>query len=67
MTANAVEEKCPSDGGRRNIQHIMGYFKEHLSKDEKQNMPEVIEDHLRGYAPLIAPVLIGDLIWRVLA
>jgi uncharacterized protein YbgA (DUF1722 family) len=38
------------------LQHIMGYFKEHLSKDEKQEMLEVIENYRRGDVPLIVPV-----------
>jgi len=38
------------------LQHIMGYFKEQLSKDEKQEMLEVIENYRVGYLPLIVPV-----------
>jgi uncharacterized protein YbgA (DUF1722 family)/uncharacterized protein YbbK (DUF523 family) len=44
---------------RKNInvlQHIMGYFKQRLSKDEKQEMLELIENYRRGYVPLIVPV-----------
>jgi uncharacterized protein YbgA (DUF1722 family)/uncharacterized protein YbbK (DUF523 family) len=38
------------------FQHIMGYFKEQISKDEKQEMLEVIENYRKGYLPLIVPV-----------
>jgi uncharacterized protein YbgA (DUF1722 family)/uncharacterized protein YbbK (DUF523 family) len=38
------------------IQHMMGYFKEQLSKDEKQELLEVIENYRSGYVPLIVPV-----------
>lgn len=44
---------------RKNInvlQHIMGYFKKQLSKDEKQEMLEVIEHYRKGSVPLIVPV-----------
>jgi len=44
---------------RKNInvlQHIMGYFREQLSKDEKQEMLEVIEHYREGSVPLIVPV-----------
>jgi uncharacterized protein YbgA (DUF1722 family)/uncharacterized protein YbbK (DUF523 family) len=38
------------------IQHMMGYFKEQLSKDEKQELLDVIEMYRKGYVPLIVPV-----------
>ena len=38
------------------LQHIMGYFKEQLSQDEKQEMLQVIENYRKGYLPLIVPV-----------
>lgn len=38
------------------IQHMMGYFKEQLSKDEKQELLEVIETYRKGYVPLIVPL-----------
>jgi len=38
------------------LQHIMGYFKKRLSKDEKQEILEIMENYRRGYLPLIVPV-----------
>jgi uncharacterized protein YbgA (DUF1722 family)/uncharacterized protein YbbK (DUF523 family) len=36
--------------------HIMGYFKKHLSSDDKQELLEVIELYHKGYVPLIVPI-----------
>lgn len=42
------------------LQHMMGYFKEQLSGDEKQELLELINHYRDGYIPLIVPVtLIG--------
>ena len=38
------------------IQHIMGYFKNQLSPDEKQEMLEIIERYRQEHVPLIVPV-----------
>ena len=38
------------------IQHIMGYFKKQLSKDEKQELLEIIGNYRSGDVPLIVPV-----------
>ncbi len=38
------------------LQHAAGYFKRDLSKDEKQELQEVIEEYHRGLVPLIVPV-----------
>jgi uncharacterized protein YbgA (DUF1722 family)/uncharacterized protein YbbK (DUF523 family) len=38
------------------LHHIMGYFKQQLSSDEKQELIEVIESYHRGNIPLIVPV-----------
>jgi uncharacterized protein YbgA (DUF1722 family)/uncharacterized protein YbbK (DUF523 family) len=38
------------------LQHITGYFKKQLSKDEKQEMLEVIENYRHGHVPLIVPI-----------
>ena len=38
------------------LQHMMGYFKEELSPDEKQELLEIIEQYRREYVPLIVPV-----------
>ncbi|MBM4129077.1 MAG: DUF1722 domain-containing protein, partial [Nitrospira sp.] len=36
--------------------HLMGFFKRHLSSDEKQELLEVIEHYHRELIPLIVPV-----------
>jgi len=38
------------------LQHMMGYFKEQLSADEKQELLEIIKQYRDGYLPLIVPV-----------
>jgi uncharacterized protein YbgA (DUF1722 family)/uncharacterized protein YbbK (DUF523 family) len=38
------------------LQHIMGYFKNQLSLDEKQELIEIIEQYRQEYVPLIVPV-----------
>ena len=36
--------------------HMLGYFKKDLSKDEKQEMLEIIEEYRKGYVPLVVPL-----------
>jgi uncharacterized protein YbgA (DUF1722 family)/uncharacterized protein YbbK (DUF523 family) len=38
------------------LQHIMGYFKDQLSGDEKKELLEVIELYRQGIVPLIVPI-----------
>lgn len=38
------------------LQHVMGYFKQELSADEKQELLEVIDDYRQGDLPLIVPI-----------
>lgn len=38
------------------LQHIMGYFKKHLTHDEKEELLETIEYYRSGLIPLIVPV-----------
>jgi uncharacterized protein YbgA (DUF1722 family)/uncharacterized protein YbbK (DUF523 family) len=38
------------------LQHMAGYFKKQLSKDEKRELQEVIEQYHRNYTPLIVPI-----------
>ncbi len=38
------------------LQHMMGYFKEQLSGDEKQELLEILETYRNGFIPLIVPV-----------
>jgi len=38
------------------LMHMLGYFKDRLSGNEKQEMLEIIDQHRLGYLPLIVPV-----------
>jgi len=38
------------------LMHMMGYFKEQLSSDEKQELLEVLDHYRQEYAPLIVPM-----------
>ncbi len=38
------------------LQHIMGYFKQQLNADEKQELLEVLDQYSREYVPLIVPI-----------
>jgi len=40
------------------LQHMAGYFKKQLERDEKQELQEVIESYHAGHVPLIVPVTI---------
>jgi len=38
------------------LQHMAGYFKKDLSRDEKQELQEIIEQYHQNYTPLIVPI-----------
>jgi len=38
------------------LQHMAGYFKKLLTKDEKQELQEIIEQYHRYFTPLIVPI-----------
>ncbi|MFP4213859.1 MAG: YbgA family protein [Desulfohalobiaceae bacterium] len=38
------------------LQHIAGYFKKDLSRDEKQELQELIQSYHQGLVPLVVPV-----------
>jgi uncharacterized protein YbgA (DUF1722 family)/uncharacterized protein YbbK (DUF523 family) len=38
------------------LQHMLGYFKKDLSRDEKQELLEIFEHYAQGNLPLIVPV-----------
>ena len=38
------------------LQHIMGYFKQQLTSDEKQELLEVLDQYRKEYLPLVVPV-----------
>lgn len=40
------------------LHHIMSYFKNNLTMDEKQKLLDVIEDYHRGIVPLMVPIIL---------
>ncbi len=40
------------------LTHILGYFKKHLSQDDKHELLEVIETYHKGLIPLIVPIVL---------
>jgi uncharacterized protein YbgA (DUF1722 family)/uncharacterized protein YbbK (DUF523 family) len=38
------------------LYHLMGYFKNDLSADEKQELMEILDQYRAGYIPLVVPV-----------
>ena len=38
------------------LQHLMGYFKKQLSKDEKQELLEVFDRYRQEFVPLVVPI-----------
>jgi uncharacterized protein YbgA (DUF1722 family)/uncharacterized protein YbbK (DUF523 family) len=40
------------------LHHIIGYFTQHLSADDKKELLEVIDAYHKGYVPLIVPVVL---------
>jgi len=47
------------------LQHIVGYFKNQISSDDRKELLEVIENYHKGYLPLIVPmVLVKHYVWK---
>lgn len=42
------------------LQHIMGYFKNRLTADEKKEMLEILDHYRHGNVPLIVPVTLAN-------
>lgn len=38
------------------LQHMMGFFKKQLSRDEKQELLDILDQYRGGYVPLIVPI-----------
>jgi len=54
-----MESLCLKTSAKKNanvLQHMMGYFKEQLSSDEKQELLDVIDHYKKEYIPLIVPI-----------
>lgn len=54
---HACLERKPTPSKHRNVlQHALGYFRNQLSSDEKQEMLEIIDHFHMGHVPLIVPI-----------
>lgn len=56
LLLESLELKTTPKKNANVLQHMMGYFGQQLSADEKKELMEVIEDYREGYIPLIVPV-----------
>jgi uncharacterized protein YbgA (DUF1722 family)/uncharacterized protein YbbK (DUF523 family) len=52
----ALQLKTTSKKNTNVLMHMMGYFKEQLSSDEKRELLEVIDNYRQEYIPLIVPI-----------
>jgi uncharacterized protein YbgA (DUF1722 family) len=53
----AALKKIASLGNHVNVlQHIQGYLKQNLDRDDKQELVQCIEDYRNGVVPLIVPI-----------
>ena len=56
LLMEALRSKTTPKKNANVLMHMMGYFKEQLSSDEKQELLEVIEHYRQEYIPLIVPM-----------
>ena len=56
MLMESLELKTTPKKNANVLMHMMGYFKEELSSDEKRELLEVIENYRQEYIPLIVPI-----------
>lgn len=58
LLLTAMKRKATVKKNVNVLHHIMGYFKDQLTADEKQELLEVIEKYAESYVPLIVPVVL---------
>lgn len=58
MLTSALRLKATTRKHTNVLQHIAGYFKKELTRDEKSELQELIGQYHSGYLPLIVPVTI---------
>jgi uncharacterized protein YbgA (DUF1722 family)/uncharacterized protein YbbK (DUF523 family) len=52
-----VMRRAPTRRGHTNVlQHLAGYVSDHLDRDEREELTEIIDQYRRGLLPLIVPV-----------
>jgi uncharacterized protein YbgA (DUF1722 family) len=56
ILTEALQLKTTPKKNSNVLMHMMGYFKEQLSSDEKQELLEVIDHYRQEYIPLIVPM-----------
>jgi uncharacterized protein YbgA (DUF1722 family) len=56
MLTAALRLKTTAKKQSNVLQHIMGYFKDRLTADEKQEVLELIDLYRSGHLPLIVPI-----------
>ena len=58
LLMEALHRKTTAKKNANALQHMMGYFREQLSADEKRELLEIIDQFRRGYFPLIVPIIL---------
>ena len=56
LLLDALRRKSTASKTGNVLMHMMGYFKEQLSADEKQELLEILAQFRKGTLPLIVPV-----------
>ena len=56
LLMESLELKTTPKKNANVLQHMVGYFREQLSADEKQELLEVIDHYRQEYIPLIVPI-----------
>ncbi|MFH1738591.1 MAG: DUF523 and DUF1722 domain-containing protein [bacterium] len=56
LLTEALKRKTTTKKNCNVLLHIVGYFKQQLTADEKQELLEVIEHYRMGHVPLIVPI-----------
>jgi uncharacterized protein YbgA (DUF1722 family) len=56
LLADALSRRATVKKNLNVLMHIMGYFKEDLSGDEKQELLEIFDQFKQYYLPLIVPI-----------
>jgi uncharacterized protein YbgA (DUF1722 family) len=56
LLMESLELKTTPKKNANVLHHALGYFKEQLSSDEKQELLEMIGHYRQGYIPLIVPI-----------
>jgi uncharacterized protein YbgA (DUF1722 family) len=56
LLTESLQQKTTPKKNANVLQHLMGYFREQLSPDEKQELLEMIDHYRQGDIPLIVPM-----------